>query len=250
MELLVALALMGIVFVLLTSWQASTLDLSTRTAALSHSLAELNDTSGYLGDRIRAAVRVRVATAGLSVNSLSCTNDHPCLALVVPDHSSGGTLARYHLHVYRLEIRSRVAPADKVADPWAEANVQVLREYRSTDPFGGSGSTPRDCVGSPAQLLASPPMIGSGAPAYPPNNLASCQALLNLNAATSLAGMQPYLVADYLTPAGNLGDAPFAYSPADRTVTLRFQYRQRVRGREMRTPDSPYTLTVQARNLP
>ncbi|MFD1732335.1 hypothetical protein ACFSC4_16625 [Deinococcus malanensis] len=65
-----------------------------------------------------------------------------------------------------------------------------------------------------------------------------------------MTGMQPYLVADHLTPAGSLGAAPFTYDPASRTVTLRFQYRQRVRGRELRTPVSPYTLTVQARNIP
>ncbi|MFD1732336.1 type II secretion system protein J [Deinococcus malanensis] len=158
-EVLVALALMGTIFALLTSWQASTLNLSARTAALSHSLAELNDTSGYLGDRLRAAVRVRVATANLSVNGAACTNVTPCLAIVVPEYDPGG-MTRYHLHTYRLEARSRVSPADKVTDSWAEANVQVLREYRSTDPFGGSGSTPRDCVATPAGLLAIPRSSG------------------------------------------------------------------------------------------
>lgn len=128
-ELLVALALMGLIFVLLTSWQASTLSLSTHSAALSHSLAEMNDTTGYLAGRLRAAVRVRVATANLSINGAACTNETPCLALVVPEDDPGG-MTRYHLHTYRLEARSRVSPADKVTDPWAEANVQVLREYR------------------------------------------------------------------------------------------------------------------------
>ncbi|MFC4638987.1 PulJ/GspJ family protein [Deinococcus hohokamensis] len=239
-ELLVAMAIMGVIFTLITHWQVSTLQLSARSNALSRSLGDLNDLSGYLGDRVRAAVRVRVATSGLSVNSgagSACSTDRPCLAVVLPEYSPSSVVDRYNLYVYRMMPRSAVThPDDKVEDPWADSHVQVLKEYRSEDHV----STPINCV-----LGAGETFDSAAAPA--------CVTMRNLDSATSFGGLGSYLVADHLTPAGSLGagHAPFAYDRATRVLTLEFQHRQQVRGQTTLLPAAePYSLQVQARNVP
>lgn len=239
-ELLVAMAIMGVLFVLITHWQVSTLNLSARSNAASRSLGDLNDLSGYLGDRVRAAVRVRVATSGLSVNSgagSACSADRPCLAVVLPEYSPSGVAVRYNLYVYRMMPRSAVAhPDDKVEDPWAEGHVQVLKEYRSED----RDSAPINCVLAPGETFDT-----AAAPA--------CVTMRNLGSAAALSGLGSYLVADYLTPAGSLGagHVPFAYDSATRVITLEFQHRQQVNGQTTLMPGAePYVLQVQARNVP
>ncbi|MFC4427726.1 PulJ/GspJ family protein [Deinococcus navajonensis] len=239
-ELLVAMAIMGIIFMLITQWQVSTLNISTRSNAMSRSLGDLNDLSGYLGDRVRAAVRVRVATSGLSVNAgagSACSADRPCLAVVLPEYSPSGVVSRYNLYVYRMMPRSAVThPDDKVEDPWAEGQVQVLKEYRSED----SGSAPTHCVLGVGETFDT-----AAAPA--------CATMRSLGSATAFSGLGSYLVADYLTPASSLGagQVPFAYDSATRVITLAFQHRQQVRGQTTALPAAePYTLQVQARNVP
>ncbi|GHF89432.1 hypothetical protein [Deinococcus ficus] len=63
--------------------------------------------------------------------------------------------------------------------------------------------------------------------------------------------MQSYVVADYLTPAAELpvGKPSFAYSAG--SLTLNFQNKQQVRGITSYFPTTgPFTVTVQARNVP
>lgn len=221
------MALIGIIFALITNWQASTLSISTRTNAMSQRLSDLNDVTGYVGDRVRSALRVRAAISGLSVNSKVCSADFPCLAVALPkvDASSGQTTG-YTTYVYRIEERSGVSSEDKVSDAWAETNTRVLREYRSP------ASISTDCTDITS---------------------ASCAAVLgNLSTTSSFSSFQPYLVADYLTPADGLGSgvAPFVYDATTKAVTFAFQSKQQVRGQTQLIPSTPYTLTVQARNVP
>lgn len=237
-EILLALAIMGVVLALITSWQTSTLDLTTRTNVTGRGLTELNDLTGYVGDRVRAALRVRVATSGLSVNTDSgnvCSAAQPCLAVVLPDATAAGTVTKYVLFVYRMEPRSKVT-LDKAPDAWAEGNVQVLREYRS----GDSGSTPVNCVPAAGETFET----ASGA---------GCAAMRDLAGLSAVRGFQPYLVSDYLTPADSLpgGAAPFGWDAATRSVTLSVQFRQQARGRLTTLPPTQaYALNVRARNAP
>ncbi|MBB5233829.1 PulJ/GspJ family protein [Deinococcus budaensis] len=234
-ELLVAMALIGIVFAMITNWQVSTLNISTRTNATSQRLSDLTDVTGYVGDRVRSALRVRVATSGLTVNGTACSADRPCLAVVLPENTASGVITRYNLYVYRIDPRSLVNADDKSADTWAESNVAVLREYRSEN----SGSSPSNCV--PAATAT-----------FETDTSAPCAAMRNLASASTLSSFGTYLVADYLTPADELGSgvAPFAYDATTKSVTLAFQTKQQVRGQTQLTPATPYTLTVQARNVP
>ncbi|UBV42070.1 prepilin-type N-terminal cleavage/methylation domain-containing protein [Deinococcus taeanensis] len=236
-ELLLAMAIMGVVLVLITNWQTSTLDLTTRTNATGRGLSELTDLTGYVGDRVRSAQRVRVATSGLSVNTGSgnaCSALRPCLAAVLPEVDPAGKVTQYVLYVYRMEPRS-VVTLDKTPDAWAEDNVQVLREYRS-----GAGSTPANCVPSAGETFATA-------------SSAACQDMRNLAGLAEVKSFTPYLVSDYLTPSDQLpgGAAPFTWNAATRSVTLRVQFRQQARGRVTTLPSAqPYALDVRARNVP
>lgn len=258
-ELLVAMALIGIVFAMITNWQVSTLNISMRTNATSQRLSDLNDVTGYVGDRVRSGIYLR--TTGFTVNSASayssgaCNTTTPCLAVLVPETdpnigkvtaakvTSGTTTlineisstgVRYRYHLYRLEPRSSLSADDKPGDSWADNNTQVLIEYRGRGPATGvlasvcpseeEKLTPTDCTDVMTKFVSE----------------------------TAFKGLIPYLVADYLTPADELGSgvAPFAYDATTKSVTLAFQTKQQVRGQTQLTPATPYTLTVQARNVP
>uniref|UniRef100_UPI002869D02F PulJ/GspJ family protein n=1 Tax=Deinococcus sp. TaxID=47478 RepID=UPI002869D02F len=54
-EILVAMAILGIILVLITNWQTQTLQITTKTNNLATQTAELNDLTGYIGDRVRSA---------------------------------------------------------------------------------------------------------------------------------------------------------------------------------------------------
>lgn len=252
-ELLIAMAIMGIVFVLVTNWQVSTLSISTRTNALSQRLSDLTDVTGYVGDRVRSAVRVRVATSGMTVNSgtgNACSNERPCLAVVLPMPSASGGINEYDLYTYRMEPRSVLNEDDRPDDDWANgtdvspavtSRVQVLREYRTH-----SASTPATCQATPAQF-ESGSFVGTSA------NVANCTAMRDLASLGSVGSTLPYLVSDYLTPANELKDVSGANVPAfsltSGAITLRFQSKFRVRGATQLLPIPPYALTVQARNV-
>lgn len=241
-EVLVAMAILGIILMLVTNWQTQTLQITARTTTLAEQLAELNDLSGYLGDRVRSASQLRLT--GLTVNAASavnagkCDTTTPCLAALAMDErvdtsTSPATVTRRWLRlVYRVEPRSTWVGADKVPNDWADnaANkVVILREYRDTCTETGSGT----CSGS-----------------TPPLTVASFKASF-LDAAFS--GMSPGLVADNLSSVDQDGLAivPFTFTPASTTVRLTFQSRRSVRGVTTSAPGAaPYTLDVQARNVP
>ncbi|WP_034385480.1 type II secretion system protein J [Deinococcus sp. YIM 77859] len=238
-ELLVAMAIIGIVFALVTNWQTSTLSISTRTNALSQRLSELNDVTGYVGDRVRSALAVR--TSGFTVNAASAPNSGlcdtvtPCLAVLVPVEEAevSGSAVVYKQSflqlIYRMEPRSTwpATDEDKVPDSWADNaanNVMILREYYARCTV----TTTNDCSAFKTAFSTT----------------------------TAFSGMNRYLVSDYLTSVDSSGSAitPFTYS-YDATkhvgmVTLKFQGKQQVRGTTSFTPPTgPYTLTVQARNV-
>lgn len=240
-EVLIAMGLLGIILMLIMNWQMSTLGISTRTNAMTRSLNDLNDLTGYVGDRARSAVRVKFFNSG-SVNSVACSDDTPCLAVVVPVVTTQGgvegVVTGFDQYVYRMSNRTDVSSDDKTADSWADitvsgktyTNVQVLREYRTH-----STSTPPTCTATPATFAT------------------TCSTMANLSSVTALdmSNTQPYNVADYLTPAAELptGKKAFAYSAG--TLTLNFQNKQRVRGTTTFLPTTgPFTMTVQARNVP
>lgn len=262
-ELLVAMAIMGIVFTLITNWQISTLSISTRTNAMSQQISELNDMTGYVGDRVRSALAVR--TTGFTVNAAStsnagkCDTTTPCLALFLPESDAGlqaqttvnvnaagfkigpltTTGVRYRVYIYRMEPRSSLSEDDRTDDAWANNDtnkVMVLREYRGVAPSGTIAATVCPDVET--------------TPATDPTK--DCSGVANtFLTATAFSGLQPYLVSDYLslTDASGTAITPFAYTTANKTLTLSVQSKRSVRGSVTYTPAAPYTLDVQARNV-
>lgn len=248
-EVLVAMGLLGIVLLLVTDWQTQTLTLTARTNAQADQLAELNDLSGYLGDRIRSAAQVRLSgftvNAASAVNNGKCDTTTPCVAVLSLEEdadpsTSPPTITRRWLRlVYRVEPRATWTGADKVPDTWADDPdnaVRVLREYRDscTEVSGGTCSV---TGGSPAITVAAYRAAFTGA---------------------AFSGMSPALVADYLTAVDQAGTAivPFALTAAQpvgaaNPVILTFQSVRNVRGTVAYTPGAgAYRLSVQARNVP
>lgn len=236
-EILVAMAILGIVLALVTNWQTQTLQLTTKTGVLAQQLADLNDLTGYVGDRVRSATQMRLT--GLTVNAASaqnagkCDSTTPCLAVLVPEQEvSGATITRRWLRlVFRVESRAlwSNSDVDKVPDTWADTaanKVVIIREYRETCTV--TISPPNDCVPFKSSF--------SGA---------------------VFSGMNTALVADNLTSVDQAGAVitPFVFKPSSstsipsNTLTLKIQSKKTVRGTTSFTPgDGPYTLDVQARN--
>lgn len=254
------MGLLGIILALILNWQMSTLNISTRTNAMSRSLNDLNDVTGYVGDQVRSAARVRVVTSGFTINSspsFSCTTHYPCLLLTVPRETDTGTgvVAKYQLVIFRMSPRSDVTNAyDKVSDSWADSNVNVLFEFRSKDP-GTSTSAPSNCViretdsgGNVTYQSTLEASIRTGCSALRENASG-----VHLSSLSSVSNFDRYIVSDYLASKSELGagNSAFAYNTATKELTLNFRDKQRVRGTTTFLPASePFTMTVQARNVP
>lgn len=218
LELLVVLAIIGVVMTMLLNWQMNTLSVTMRTNALSRSLTDLNDVTGYIGDRVRAAKAIR--TTGFTVNGKACDATTPCLGMLTTVEKDG--TGQWFYMVYRMEPRSTWRRADYVADHWADdpANkVFVLSEYR----LHCEQITPTACD----------------------------TFMNNFVTATAFSDLQPVFVTDYLSLEKSNGTAitPFEYTAGEQTVKLSFQQKRSAWGRVTFTPTpEPYTLTVRARN--
>ncbi|AFZ67481.1 prepilin-type N-terminal cleavage/methylation domain-containing protein [Deinococcus peraridilitoris] len=223
-ELLVALAVLGVLCAALLALEGSVLRSSAQVSAQAARLRELQEASTYVADRVRAARDLRT---DLSVNGSPCTvypapGGRPCFALLVPSAELGQAIDTYAYRVYRVEPRTSLNPADRVNDAWADAHTFVLREYRAYACGPASVTTAGACT---------PASIPAGVPAV-------------------LTNTQPFLVMDGLTFDGPAGAfTPFAYDPASRVLTLRLRVGRREAGRVLFTPPSGYQeLRVQLRN--
>lgn len=239
-ELLVTMAIMGVVLTALLNWQIGTLKVTADTNVRSRSLADLNDVTGYIGDRVRAAEAIR--TTGFTVNAASAVNDGkcdtttPCLAVLVPvDVVPSGTgsyetrkasaYRNWMYLIYRVEPRGTWSAAEKVeVDAWADNaanNIVVLREYRKV-----------------CDIKATTPC----------SNVEEFKKDFTTN--SSFSNMQAGLVMDHLTSKTPAGAAITPFTVCANKVTLRFQYATHVRGKTIYTPATvPYSLTVQGRNV-
>jgi hypothetical protein len=252
-EILVAMAILGIILVLITNWQTQTLQLTTKTNALATQTAELNDLTGYIGDRVRSASRLRftgfTVNAASAVNSGKCDTTTPCLAVLALEEEVNtatipATVTRTWLRlVYRVEPRATWVSAGKVPDSWADnaANkVVVLREYRDS------------CTEAGATCSGSSPIM-------------TVDAYKASFSDAAFSSMNPALVADYLSSVNQVGAVitPFAVATVaqvnpltgiaatSQKVTLTVQGKRSVAGVTSFTPSSgPMSLDVQARNIP
>lgn len=215
-ELLVAIAVLGVVIGVLIAVTSSTLTFSARAISDAERLAELRDVTGYMSDNIR---RARTVLTDTTVNGAACTitaGSRACFALVVPEARDSEAIDTYLFLAYRVQPRSELGALYKLADAWADANTYVIQEYR--------------------RVLCSPTTTPcSGSPAVPPTPL------------PTISGARPYLVLDGLA-FDNLAQA-FSYDPATGKLTLTLQVKERHRGVVRFTPQSaPLKLQVVRRN--
>lgn len=215
-EVLVAIAVLGVVIGVLITVTASALTFSARAISDAERFAELRDVTGYMSDNIR---RARAILTDTTVNGARCNiadGLSACFALVVPVERESDTINTYLVLAYRIQPRSELGALYKLADAWADANTFVIQEYR--------------------RVICSPTTTPcSGSPAVPPTPL------------PTISGARPYLVLDGLA-FDNLTQA-FSYDPANRKLTLTLQVKQLHRGVVHFTPQSaPQKLQVVRRN--
>jgi prepilin-type N-terminal cleavage/methylation domain-containing protein len=231
-ELLVAIAVLGVVVGVLITVTAGTLTFSARVISDAERLAELRDVTGYMSDNIR---RARAVLTDTTVNGARCNiADGPgaCFALVVPEARNSEAIDTYLFLAYRIQPRSELGALYKLADAWADANTYVIQEYRRV--ICGP-SRPRRPT-NPEDPPPPPPYpLCPGSPAVPPTPL------------PTISGARPYLVLDGLA-FDNLAQA-FSYDPANRKLTLTLQVKQLHRGVVHFTPaQAPLELRVVRRN--
>ncbi|WP_038047207.1 prepilin-type N-terminal cleavage/methylation domain-containing protein [Thermus caliditerrae] len=128
LEILVAIAVLGIFTAALLSFMQSTLAANRTARVQAQLLEELKDAAGYLADTLQEAKAVLTSA---QVNGQTCAPPS-CLAVLVPE-----SVTSCALRAYRLENRSAVGNDYKAPDPWADANTRMLREYR----LGGQSCT-------------------------------------------------------------------------------------------------------------
>lgn len=226
-ELLISLAILGVMLAALTSVEFSTIKGSSELTVQADQVRALQDLSGYLGDRLRAARDVSTST---TVNGVPCTltpasGDTPCFALLVAEARQQGTAVQYdpntYLYlVYRLVPRSQLSMADKTANSWADSNTFAVVESRFV-------------VCQPDPSITTIPACST-----PPTSLP-----------TSFSTGAPNVLMDYATLDATSGSlTPFAYDPSGQ-FTLLLRQKRLVRGSVKYTPsNAPLQLVVQRRN--
>ena len=138
-EVLITLAILGVMVAVILSFQTSTLQTNAQFNHLNLRMTSSIVTLNYLADHTRAAVLLADnTTTGIPLpGGLTCQRGgtNPCLAMIVPvtkHDSSKGKLDGYFALAFRFEPRSSVPNDEKRPDPHADADgVLVLREYRA-----------------------------------------------------------------------------------------------------------------------
>lgn len=217
-EILVTLAILGILLVLILNLQGSTVQFTSGQDSQARRLASINDISGYVGDRVKAAALV---PDGLTVDGATCSRGAaaPCLSVVLPlvDRTCGQVI-NWTLFAYRYVPRTSLTAAEKAPNPILDTNgIYGLREIRV--PSGAANGT---CTAP----MRTPPASFTG---------------------TAVTGM----LTDNLTLT--TGHAAFEYQVVNKVVIVRLRTVDTARGQGLQyTPalsTDPYTLRVFARNV-
>ena len=221
-ELLLAMAIVGIVLSALLSLTVGTTRVMQTTSSTADVLRDLSDVTGYIGDNIRRARHV-LPTATVNGESCAVTAALPCFALVIGDiEGTGNDINRYRFAAYRVVPRVSLPATFKADDAWADANTYAIVELRTV--LCAPGPTP---CSSATQLTG-----------------------------TTITGAESFLVFDglSLTTAGlvtGTTQPPFTHVPDSNRVTVRLRAVQRIRGEVRHSPALPsaaHELEVVKRN--
>lgn len=231
-ELLVAMGLLGIVLMALNSVESLTMKSSVQLTGQANRLRNLQDSIGYVGDRVRVARALRTS---LTVDGVGCAltpamGAYPCFAVLVTEAQQLGTVEQYDANtflylVYRFIPRSQLIAADKAPDSWADSSTLALIESRAV-------------VCSP-----NPPALPCTRANPAPSGSVTMPETVPANLTTSATNV----VMDYATLDG--GFTPFEYDPASGVLKLAFRQKGLERGTVQYSPGGgPLTVTVQRRN--
>ena len=137
-EILVAIAILGIVLAALFNFSRSTLRFSSTTSAVSDSVADLSDAEGYLTDAMRNAKVVLSAFTLLRPDSstlATCDLDASgtCIGLVVPvvDTSQRSQpIVNFNLSAFFVQPIGATFDGLGIAQGWQGEDTLSLIEYR------------------------------------------------------------------------------------------------------------------------
>lgn len=211
-ELMVSLVGIAVVMMGLLGLITNTLTFTTKTMSIADGMQSLTDVSAYLSDNFRRASEVAISAITINGESCQLSDQNPCIAIVIPESSLGGTIDSYLLIGYKLIPRIDLDAAYKVSSSWADDNTAVLMEYRA------------ELCGPNSGILC------NGQPNMPDN-----------------VSAQEYFVADFLIPNDELPSPMFSYDGISK-IGMRLQIKTYQRGKILYTPKSPYILTVSMRN--
>ncbi|MFD1734759.1 type II secretion system protein J [Deinococcus malanensis] len=137
-ELLVGMAILGILMALILNLQSTTIQYSTQQTSNAQRLQAINDVAGYVGAQVRAAQNV---PDGLTINGSTCSRAGtvPCLAVILPVVETSaptgctrlpGTVIDWRLHAYRYIPRASIAATDRTPLPGLDSTAYGLQEIR------------------------------------------------------------------------------------------------------------------------
>ncbi|GGR91821.1 type II secretion system protein [Deinococcus sedimenti] len=240
-ELLVGMAILAILTAAVFSFQQSTTVFAASQNGLAQRLQTVNDISGYLGDRLRAASRIVPdgtslpdGTAANTLKSCDLGGTSPCIALVLPvvEDSRGaqacgttpatepGRIVGWTLNIYRYVPRADLDVSLKTSTLTSlDGAAQALVEIQMENP--------------------SRPVVAAG----------SCGTLQPLPDATS--AYTSVLGRNVITDLAVVGSNPgFEYDAVKKYVTMRLRTVESVNGKLVYTPSADfYTLRVNSRNV-
>jgi prepilin-type N-terminal cleavage/methylation domain-containing protein len=140
-ELLIAMAIIGILVSAIIALSAGFLGYSRRVSAVNERLIDINDAVGYIalnGRRamlaIGGATTVDISAGGTTFTCANNAASGPCLALVVPivdRNSTAADIVGFELLAYRIVPMSAWNDNPGLPAGWDGANTPLLLEYRA-----------------------------------------------------------------------------------------------------------------------
>ena len=138
-ELLVAIAVLGILLSAIVTLTSGFLGFSRQVSAINERLADLTDAMGYVGLNAKASMRVygeagatrQVSFGGSTFTCAVDDADEPCIAFVVPEVSrASGLITGFDFVAYAIRPLSAWTLNPGVPAGWDGATTPVLLEYR------------------------------------------------------------------------------------------------------------------------
>lgn len=151
-ELLVAMAITGVILLGVISLTGGVLRYSGQVSTVSRLTTDLNDVLGYMGLKLRGASQfiggvdtVQINAGGSSFACSTDSADGSCVAAVIPVVNRGSATAEitgYELIAFRVGTALEWPDNPGIPDGWDGPNTPMLFEYRAALSCPGSCSVP------------------------------------------------------------------------------------------------------------